>query len=281
MAARKPVRHQERRSGPRGADGPVRGVLFGVLRWIAEHVRGFYAAIGVFLLGALATILVAMVAFVKLAEEMARGETQAFDDAVLLWMHARATPKLTDVALNFTALGSGMVVWMVVIVASVFLWSSRHRYSAALLWVSLAGSGILSTLLKDNFDRPRPALFPWRAPYAGESSFPSGHSMTAMVAYSTLAFLIARLEPSRALKRFTFCVAALLIAVVGLSRMYLGVHYPSDVLAGFAVGLAWALFCALAIDALRYFRTRKPEVEQVEKDLDATATEPSPRAARA
>ncbi|HYJ78379.1 MAG TPA: phosphatase PAP2 family protein [Longimicrobiaceae bacterium] len=284
MGTRERTQQTERRSGPRGAGEPGRRVLFGVLRWIAGHVRGFYAALGVFLVVALAAILLGVVAFLKLAGWMVEGETLAFDNAVLLWMHERATPKLTDLALNFTALGAGTVVWVVVIVASVFLWVSRHRYSAALLWVSLLGSGLISTTLKASFSRPRPDLFPWRAPYAGESSFPSGHSMTAMVAYTTLAFLIARLEPSRGLKRFTFCVAALIITAVGLSRMYLGVHYPSDVLAGFAVGLAWALFCALAIDALRYFRTRKPEVEEVEKDLDATADPGSdnpPQAARA
>jgi undecaprenyl-diphosphatase len=102
--------------------------------------------------------------------------------------------------------------------------------------------------------------------------------MSAMVCYATLAYLVARLEPSLFLRRFTFGVAAVIVVAIGLSRMYLGVHYPTDVLAGFTMGLAWASFCALGIEAVRYFRYRKPDVAVQEKDLDATAAE-GPQAA--
>ncbi|HEX8243663.1 MAG TPA: phosphatase PAP2 family protein, partial [Longimicrobium sp.] len=165
------------------------------------------------------------------------------------------------------------VVWLLVIIASVFLWVSRHRWSATLLWVSILGSGLINSVMKLFFNRPRPHLFPWRVPYAGLSSFPSGHSMTSMVCYATLAYLIARLVPSAFLRRFTFVVAALIIVLIGMSRMYLGVHYPTDVLAGFMMGLAWASFCALGIEAMRFFRHREPEVAQQEQDLDATVAD--------
>ena len=263
----------ERREVPRPGPQPARRAMFAVFRLVAEHVRGFHAAIGALLIAALAVIVVCVAFFVVLANVVLAGGTQAFDDAVLLWMNQHASPELTDVALNVTALGAGMVVWLVVIVASVFLWASRHRWSVALLWVSILGSGLINSVMKLFFNRPRPQLFPWRAPYAGLSSFPSGHSMTSMVCYATLAYLVARLEPNRFLRRFTFVVTGLLVVLIGLSRMYLGVHYPTDVLAGFTMGLAWASFSALGLEALRYFRRRKPEVAAQEKDLDATVAE--------
>jgi undecaprenyl-diphosphatase len=246
--------------------------MFTLFRVVAEHVRGFHAAVGALLVAALAIIVICVGFFAMLADEVMEGGTKKVDEAVLLWINHRATPPLTGLALDFTSLGSGVVVWLVVIVASVFLWSSRHRWSVGLLWVSILGSGLINTVMKMLFHRTRPHLFPWRTPYAGLSSFPSGHSMTAMVCYATLAYLVARLAPTAFLRRFTIGVAALLILLIGLSRMYLGVHYPTDVAAGFAMGLAWASFCALGLEALRYFRHRNPEVAVQEKDLDATAT---------
>lgn len=273
-----PEPRTERRSPPRTASQPVRRAMFALFRLVGEHVRGFHAAVGALLVGALAVIVACVGFFALLADEVMEGGTQKFDDSVLLWMNSHASPMLTGFALDVTALGAGTVVWLVVIVASVYLWVSKHRWSAALLWVSILGSGLINATMKLFFNRPRPQLFPWRVPYAGLSSFPSGHSMTSMVCYATLAYLITRLEPNRFLRRFTFGLAALMIVMIGLSRLYLGVHYPTDVLAGFTMGLAWASFSALGLEAIRYFRHRKPEVAAQEKDLDATVTD-GPQAA--
>jgi undecaprenyl-diphosphatase len=263
----------DRRIEPRAGSQPGRRAMYSLFRLIGENVRGFHAAVGALLTAALVIILACVAFFAMLADEVMEGGTQKFDNAVLLWMNDRATPQLTGFALNVSALGAGTVVWLVVIVASVFLWSTRHRWSVGLLWVSILGSGLINATMKLFFNRPRPQLFPWRAPYAGLSSFPSGHSMTAMVCYATLAYLVTRLEATLFLRRFTIALAALLIVSIGLSRMYLGVHYPTDVLAGFTMGLAWASFCALGLEAIRYFRHRKPEVAAQEKDLDATVSE--------
>lgn len=263
----------ERRTTPRTSSAPARRTLFTLFRWIGRHVEGFHTAVGAFLVVGVAVILVCVAGFAALADEVMEGDTLAMDNAVLLWMNRHASPQLTGLALDVTALGAGTVVWLVVVVASVFLWTSRHRWSVLLLWVSIVGSGLINTVMKMFFERPRPQLFPWRVPYAGLSSFPSGHSMTSMVCYATLAFLIARLVDSKFLRRFTFGVAGVIVLLIGLSRMYLGVHYPTDVLAGFAMGLAWASFCALGIEALRYFRHREPAVARQERDLDATVDE--------
>ncbi|HEX6038475.1 phosphatase PAP2 family protein [Longimicrobium sp.] len=260
----------ERRAEPRtGAANRLRSPMFGLLRLIGRNVRGFHAAVGIFLVAGLALVTLAAAVFALIASAVVRGQTQAFDDAILRFMGSHGAAWLDNVALEVTALGARVVVYMVVLVASAFLWQSRHHYSAALLWVAVLGSGLINTVLKVSFNRPRPDVFPWRTQHVGLASFPSGHAMTSIVVYGTLAFLIARLAPTPRLKRLTWALAILVILLVGLSRLYLGVHYPSDVLAGFVIGGAWAITCALGMEAVRYFRTRRPEVARDEKDLDA------------
>jgi undecaprenyl-diphosphatase len=244
------------------------GLLYTLLRWIGAHVRGFHAAVGAFLLIGLAVIAGAVALFAALAEMMEAGATQRVDDAVLLWLNARATPTLDIAALEVTSLGSTTVVVLILLLSSAFLWSARHHYSVLLLWVAMIGGTVLNLQLKAEFGRPRPHLFPWRTVQVGHSSFPSGHAFTAVILYATLAYLLARLEPTRLQRRLTFVIAGIVILLVGLSRLYLGVHYPSDVLAGYVVGLAWSTVCALGIEALRYFRGRRPEAAQDEKALD-------------
>ncbi|HEX6369695.1 MAG TPA: phosphatase PAP2 family protein [Longimicrobium sp.] len=243
-------------------------LLYRLLRWIGAHVQGFYKAVGVFLIIGLMVVLVAAVGFATLAERVMAGDTLHMDETILRAMERMGAPWLDNVALEVTALGARVVVWMVVLIASVFLWSSRHHYSAALLWVSMLGAGFVNAALKVSFNRPRPDVFPWRTQHVGLASFPSGHAMTSIVVYGTLAFLIARLAPTRLLRRLTWMLAILVILLIGWSRLYLGVHWPSDVLAGFVMGAAWAVICGLGIEAVRYFRTRRPMVVVEEKDLD-------------
>ncbi|HEX6908806.1 MAG TPA: phosphatase PAP2 family protein [Longimicrobium sp.] len=259
----------DRRAEPRtGAANRLRDGLFRLLRLIGRHVEGFYAAVGVFLFTGLALVTLAAAAFAQLAEAVVEGQTEAFDNAILRFMGENGAPWLDTLVLEVTALGARMVVYMVVLIASAFLWQSRHHYSAAMLWVAVIGSGLINSVLKVSFNRARPDVFPWRTQHVGVASFPSGHAMTSIVVYGTLAFLIARLAPTRMLKRLTWGLAVFVVVIVGLSRLYLGVHYPSDVLAGFVIGGAWAVICALGMEAVRYFRTRRPEVVAEEKDLD-------------
>jgi undecaprenyl-diphosphatase len=262
----------DRRSRGRlpGLHGPAR-VGFGLFRWIRAHVSGFYGAVGTFLVMGLGIAVGAALLFGGVASLMAAGATQTFDDAVLLWLNRYASESLDVAALEITALGSGASVWMVVLVGSVFLWATRHQYSAALLWVAALGSSIVSSTLKYSFDRPRPQLFEWRTDYAGLSSFPSGHATTAMVVYATLTYLVIRLEPTRRLRRLTIAIAVVVVLLIGVTRLYLGVHYPSDVIAGYLVGAVWAAVCALGIEAVRYFRDRNPEAPRHEADLDRDA----------
>jgi undecaprenyl-diphosphatase len=159
---------------------------------------------------------------------------------------------------EITPLGTGVVVLIVVGVAASFLWHTEHKHSARLLLASTAGSILLNNALKLWFDRPRPAVFEWQT-HAASSSFPSGHAMSATVVYGTVAYLLARLQKHLWSRMLTLTAAVVMIALICSTRLYLGVHYPSDVLGGIVVGLAWAGFCMATLEAsLVLARRRAP-----------------------
>lgn len=263
-------------SRPPRAKPPVRRdrsgdvALQGVFRWIGAQVRGFHSAVGLFLTLGLTLVLLAGALFALLARLVGHQAMQPTDESILLWLDAQRTGWLDKVMQEITALGSGTVIVIIVMITSAFLWLTRHRYSAVLLWIAVLGGFLLNYLLKEVYDRTRPDLFDW-ATHATHLSFPSGHAMNGVIAYGTMAYLISRLEPTRQLKRFTWAVAVVIILLVGFSRPYLGVHYPTDVIAGWVIGFTWAGICALGIEAVRHFREREPEVERVERDLDRSA----------
>jgi undecaprenyl-diphosphatase len=252
-------------------ESPAAQVSRPVFRWLGRHVHGFYSAVGAALLLAAALIAGTLALFGFLAYSVARDWTRAVDGALLRAAAAVDSRLLDTVALEVTALGGGVVVALMALVVSGLLWVTRHRWSVLLLWAAILGGIAVNWVLKSLFDRARPDVFEWRVPHAGHTSFPSGHSMNAAVAYATMAYLIVRLEPTRTSRWVTGTAAALVIVLVGASRVYLGVHYPTDVAAGFLAGLGWVAFCAVGVEALRYFRGRKPEVEAQEHDLDGPA----------
>jgi undecaprenyl-diphosphatase len=193
------------------------------------------------------------------------GGTQAFDESVLRWMGAHHTPFLDSAMLEITALGTGTVVLMIVCISALFLGLTRHRYSALLLLVATAGGIGLNMILKLFFDRPRPHVITWGTNVVS-SSFPSGHAMSAAIVYSTVAYLAARLFKRVWARWLIMFVAAIVIAAISVSRLYLGVHYPSDVAAGSIIGLSWAAFCMATLEAVQRFAQREaPEVQAVEK----------------
>src|SRR5690606_32838255 len=131
----------------------------------------------------------------------------------------------------------------------------------------MIGGKILNTVLKAAFDRNRPSVVEWFYEVTSPS-FPSGHAMGAFIGYGTVAYLVGRLSPTRRLRHVTWFVASLTIVAIGVSRMYLGVHYASDVLAGFLAGLAWLAFVASSVPALRFFAPRRAETAIEERDLE-------------
>ena len=237
--------------------------LFGALRRTAGRAAHVRAALGVLLLAGIVVAVVGVGAFAWIASHVRRGTTQGFDVAVLQWLGAHRTPVMDEAMLEITFLGTGLVVLVIVGVAALFLYLTQHRYSAWLLLASTAGGIILNNVLKLGFARPRPTVLEWQA-HAMSSSFPSGHAMSAAVVYGTVAYLAARLQHRRWARVTTMVVAAIMIFLICLSRLYLGVHYPSDVLAGVLVGLSWAAFCMVTLEGIQKFGSRRPHIARDE-----------------
>ena len=258
----------ERRQEHRGRFDILTDALYALLRAITRHAGSFYQALGAYIVIGGAIAVAGVWGFAEFASHVKEGRTQAFDDAVMTWLGQHRIPWLEHSLLEVTALGTGLVVLMMVGIAALFLSLTEHRYSALLLLVATAGGIILNNVLKLAFDRPRPRLFEW-ATTAMSSSFPSGHAMSAAIVYSTIAYLAARLQRKRWERVLTALVAFVLIVLISLSRLYLGVHYPSDVLAGTVMGLAWAAFCMAGLEAVRVFAKRfRPRELRHERDLD-------------
>jgi undecaprenyl-diphosphatase len=250
-------------------------VVFAIIRGIGKLATNFYATFGIFLLAGALVALAGIYVFVKFASHVSSGATQVFDDRVLEWLAQYRSPLFDRAVLEVTFLGTGTVVLVVVAISGMFLWLSNHKYSALLLLISTSGGLILNHLLKAGFSRPRPQIVEWGT-VALSSSFPSGHAMSAAVVYGTVAYLAGRLQRRRFSRVLTMAIAFLVIVLISVSRLYLGVHYPSDVLAGVIIGLAWAGFCMATLEAIQvYGRTRAPKVRQYEDPAPAKETQPS------
>jgi len=238
----------DRREGKRGHFHLLWDLVFRGLRVLGMRAGNFYTTVGIFLVIGVVLAVAATLAFAELGESVQKGATQTFDVAVLEWMHQHHSPFLTRMAIELTYLGTGAVVFMIVAVAALFLWHTEHKHSARLLLAAVAGNIILNGVLKLVYHRPRPQVFDWQT-VAVSSSFPSGHAMSATVCYGTVAYLVIRLQKHHWSRVLTGGAAVLLILLICATRLYLGVHYPSDVIAGILVGLAWAAFCMATLEA--------------------------------
>jgi undecaprenyl-diphosphatase len=228
-----------------------------LLDWLGGHERG--------VLLALVAIAAGIWAFAAIAGEVADGDTQSFDRRILLAMRRpgdlapMGPPAILEAARDVTALGSMVVLGMLALGTAGFLVLEGKEHMAGFLLVSVTGGSIVSVLLKDIFERPRPEIVP-HAVYASSSSFPSGHSMMSALTYLTLGALLARDHKPKRLKAFFLLTAALLTFLVGLTRVYLGVHWPTDVLAGWTAGSIWALLSWLIAKWLQSRRAIEPEI---------------------
>ncbi|HYD29926.1 MAG TPA: phosphatase PAP2 family protein [Azospirillaceae bacterium] len=184
--------------------------------------------------------------FIAVADEVMEGETHHLDELLILALRNPADPGdplgprwVEEMARDVTALGSMTVLTFLTVAVSGFLALAGRGRTALLLLASVGGGVVLSTLLKHGFARPRPDLVPHGAEVY-TASFPSGHSMLSAVTYLTLGALLARVQARRRLKAYLLALSVFLMVAVGVSRVYLGVHWPTDVLAGWAIGAAWA-----------------------------------------
>lgn len=185
--------------------------------------------------------------FAHLVEEVAEGGTAASDRALLLAFRRPDDPSIPigppwmlQSAIDISALGGFTVIWFLTAAASGFLILARRWRALLILIAAIGGASVLNTLLKLSFHRARPDI----ATHLTESwsaSFPSGHAMISAAAYLTIAAILAETQTSKAVRIYLLSLAVLATILIGLSRIYLGVHWPSDVAAGWSAGAAWAL----------------------------------------
>jgi undecaprenyl-diphosphatase len=177
----------------------------------------------------------------------------AADASLNDWLHGQVTPFRTRTMLAITFLGStGLVTCAAVVFGIYLVWRRRFAWLAATL-ASVFGGMLLNKMLKLAFQRPRPFFDDPIVAFTGYS-FPSGHTMAATVLYGVLAAYFFARTPDRRSRVLIVLAAGFLIALVGFSRMYLGAHYLSDVLAAMAEGLAWISICLTTADLLRRWR---------------------------
>lgn len=250
-------------------------MLYGALRFAVRKVSSIYAALGLLITIGGAIAVLGTWAFAEIAEEMQEGTVQPFDEAVMQWASENRVPWLETLLIELTVLGDWVVVFIVVGVAALFLSLAHRHWSVILLLVANIGGIVISLALKHGFARPRPQFFDWGDPVI-TASFPSGHASNAAIAYGTIAYLIARLHHRRVVRYAIMIAAVLLVTLVALSRIYIGVHYPSDVVAGLMFGVAWAAFCMAALEATQRYLVRRTQRRRSTDVVDDTESEPQP-----
>jgi membrane-associated phospholipid phosphatase len=218
---------------------------------LADRLR----RLGLPLLGALLALALSLWAFGAIVDEqILEGETRT-DERLAEWLHGRATEPLTDVFRAITRLGNFITLFAVTLVAVVIFWRRRERLDAAFVALAALGAQVLSTGMKLGFRRDRP-FFP--DPLATEStfSFPSGHALVSLAVYGSIALVLARRLSSHTQRALLLGATALLVIAIGFSRLYLGVHFLSDVLAGYAAGAAWLAFLYVVLEVRARYASR-------------------------
>jgi undecaprenyl-diphosphatase len=217
--------------------------------------------------------------FLELADAVKEGESHRIDEWLILALRDPADksdplgPKwFEEVMRDFTALGGYAILTPLTCLTAIYLWIRDRPRVAMLVLLAVVGGVLLSSILKTYFARPRPDLVP-HGSYVLTKSFPSGHAMMAAITYLTLGAVMAEAEKKRTLRIFFLGLGILATLVVGISRVYLGVHWPTDVLAGWCAGAAWALCCwtvARVIDRSdRFGRHSRSEDAQIEARREA------------
>jgi undecaprenyl-diphosphatase len=215
---------------------------------------------GFLLLGALLIAATALFAFGWLAEEMLEGDTRQFDEFVRTAVHQLATPGLTRLMQVFSFLGSVAAVTAMCLAAICVSLYFRRTRTAALLAITMLGVAALDVALKVAFHRPRPVAFFGATP--SSYSFPSGHALGSLCFYGILAAILAPRVRGWGAKFSVWMATVLLVGMIGFSRIYLGVHYPSDVIAGYCAAAVWVGAVGILDRTLRTGEKKKLEGRQ-------------------
>ena len=209
------------------------------------------------LIWGLAISVLLLAIFAKLSEDLLYHGLGTFDRVIGELIRGFATPSLTRIAIIITNLGSAYIeIGLMFVVGAFLLFRLKHTWETVLLVISLSGAWLLNTILKELFHRARPDIV--HLVKAGGYSFPSGHAMVAAAFYGVIGYLLwlnlrNRSKPSWYIVVLTFA----LITAIGISRIYLGVHFASDVIAGYVVGGVWAIACIVGLKEIRNYKGKK------------------------
>lgn len=199
-------------------------------------------------LASLAAAAACGLAFIQIADEVTEGETHAIDETILLSLRQvdrqdPIGPRWVEIMFtDLTSLGSTTILTLVTLAVLGYLLITGKRGAALMVLCAVGGGTLLNNLLKMFFDRPRPDLVAHIVD-VHTASFPSGHAMLSAITYLTLGALLARVQVRRRVKIYILTLAVTITIMVGVSRVYLGVHWPTDVLAGWCAGASWAILC--------------------------------------
>lgn len=245
--------------------------------WLISAGRARLAAFGLLLVVGFVIEAVALMVFAALADEVSEGGTQALDVATLAWLHQVESPAIDTAARFFSALGSEVLGVLLVVLVVLFVVRRRWGTAVALV-ITTIGAQLLNNVLKDAYQRTRPAPVLGIIP-AQAFSFPSGHAMVAAAFYTFLAYMSWQLL--RGWQRWVVVTAlVLLVLLIGWSRLYLGVHYLTDVIAGYIAGFLWAETVIIAGHLLsRRWRARLGAPQQTVVQDSPHPPTPSPLSA--
>jgi membrane-associated phospholipid phosphatase len=214
-----------------------------------SSLKGWLAANRVLVIALFCGILLPMIVFGKIADEVVEREALGFDRPLQMWAHSYATANLDQWMLGLSMLGSPPLMFLICGVIVVALWRNRRHGDAWFFIAAIVGAGLLNQAAKMAFSRPRPELWLVIDPRS-DYSFPSGHAMGTMALYAAIVVLLWHTK-----WRVPWIIGgAALVFLVGLSRVYLSMHYPSDVLCGWLASLSWVV----GLDLIR--RARRPHV---------------------
>ncbi|MBD1812816.1 phosphatase PAP2 family protein [Microcoleus vaginatus DQ-U2] len=208
--------------------------------------------ISIIRLAGLAVAALGMWGFATLAEDVLEKESYAFDTSILLALRELHTPLRDRVMLGFTFLGEPNLLLVICLTLGIVLLARNHRSEAATIALTGGGAIGLNLLLKKLFARDRPQLWE-RVVDVRFYSFPSGHAMISMVIYGLLGYFLGSRFPKQ--RWLIYSLTVVLIAAIGLSRLYLGVHWPTDVIAGYTAGLVWLITCILSLEIWKELRS--------------------------
>lgn len=243
---------------------------------VGARIKEWLLARDLDLIGSLLLIALLVLAFLEIGD-MAFGDPRSIDASILLALREPhdlsdgiGPPRVTDMMRDITALGSGTLAAAFSLALVGWLLLTGRPGAAIFVILAVVGAWVINDVLKDTFGRARPEIVP-HLMRATNESFPSGHTMISAVLYPTQAGIFGRLVRQRRLRFYLMGLAIATAVLVGFSRIYLGVHYPSDVLGGLCIGFAWALACGIAVRLLQrhdVFRSR-PKDEPAPPEAEA------------